>query len=97
MGYAVLRVDFRGHGKSVFDKKFNQKSWTTFRNDTFEKYPQDVFDVITKIQNNDKENEIAKLNIFTPELSNNNNYKIYDWVDADHITKIEYSSEKFIK
>ena len=27
----------------------------------------------------------------------NNNYKIYDWVVADHITKIEYSSEKFIK
>ncbi len=49
-GYAVLRIDFRGHGKSVFDKKFRQKSWTAYSNSSFLKYPQDVIDVINKIQ-----------------------------------------------
>lgn len=53
-GYAVLRIDFRGHGKSVFDSKFRQKSWTSFNNTMFAKYPQDVLDVINKIQKESK-------------------------------------------
>ena len=71
MGYAVLRIDFRGHGKSVFDKKFNQKSWTTFRNDTFQKYPQDVFDVITKIQKESKKADFSNYIIMGSDIGAN--------------------------
>lgn len=49
-GYAVLRIDLRGHGKSVYDKSFHQRSWRTFKNDTFMKYPEDVYQVIKYIQ-----------------------------------------------
>ncbi len=50
LGFAVLRLDFRGHGKSVYDKSFHQKSWTTYKNTTFAKYPQDVITTIETIQ-----------------------------------------------
>lgn len=71
MGYAVLRVDFRGHGKSVFDKKFNQKSWTTFKNNTFEKYPQDVYDVIEKVQKETKKVDFSNYIIVGSDIGAN--------------------------
>ena len=30
MGYAVLRIDLRGHGKSVYNKSFRQSSWRSY-------------------------------------------------------------------
>lgn len=59
LGFAVLRLDFRGHGKSVYSKTFHQKSWTKFKNTTFAKYPQDVIDTIQTIQ---KESRKADFN-----------------------------------
>ncbi len=53
-GYAVLRIDLRGHGKSVYDKTFHQRSWRSFKNDTFMKYPDDVYQVIQNIQSETK-------------------------------------------
>ncbi|MBR2526804.1 alpha/beta fold hydrolase [bacterium] len=53
-GYAVLRLDFRGHGKSVYDKNLRQRSWITYKNSEFEKYPQDVLEVIEKIKKETK-------------------------------------------
>lgn len=71
MGYAVLRVDFRGHGKSVYDKKFRQRSWTTFKNDTFEKYPQDVYDVIDKVQKETKKVDFSNYIIVGSDIGAN--------------------------
>ena len=53
-GYAVLRIDLRGHGKSVYDKTFHQRSWRSFKNDTFMKYPNDVYEVINQLQTETK-------------------------------------------
>ncbi len=49
-GYAVLRIDLRGHGKSVYDKSFHQRSWRNFKNEDFEQYPNDVIQTIQYIE-----------------------------------------------
>lgn len=49
-GYAVLRIDLRGHGKSVYDKSFHQRSWRAFKNKDFEQYPNDVVQTIQYVQ-----------------------------------------------
>ena len=49
-GYAVLRIDLRGHGKSVYDKSFHQRSWRSFKNKDFEQYPNDVVQTIQYVQ-----------------------------------------------
>ena len=53
-GYAVLRIDLRGHGKSVYDSNFHQRSWRVFKNDIFMKYPDDVLQVTDNIKNETK-------------------------------------------
>ena len=53
-GYAVLRIDLRGHGKSVYDSSFHQRSWRVFKNDTFAKYPDDVMQVTENVQTETK-------------------------------------------
>ena len=50
-GYAVLAIDLRGHGKSVYDAKFRKKSWVYFKNETFIKYPDDVIAIIKEVKN----------------------------------------------
>ena len=54
IGFAVLRLDFRGHGKSVFNSKFQQRSWITYKHADFAKYPTDVIEVINKIKKETK-------------------------------------------
>ncbi len=58
-GFAVLRVDLRGHGKSVYSKSFHQRSWRSYKNDTFAKYPDDIISVIKSIE---KETKKANFN-----------------------------------
>ncbi len=58
-GFAVLRVDLRGHGKSVYSKTFHQRSWRSYKNDTFAKYPDDIIAIIKSIK---KETKKANFN-----------------------------------
>ena len=48
----------------------------TPQNNWIEQHNEKEGFVITKIKNTEKENEVAKLNITTPEISENNKYKI---------------------
>lgn len=41
-GYAVIAMDFRGHGKSVYTSSFKKIQWTYFKPKAFEKFPDDV-------------------------------------------------------
>lgn len=50
MGYAVLRIDLRGHGKSVYNNKFHQSSWRSYNESVFSKYPSDVIQTIDYVQ-----------------------------------------------
>ena len=48
-GYAVLLIDFRGHGNSVYNSKLSRVSWKNLTNKAYAKYPNDVYSVIEKI------------------------------------------------
>lgn len=70
-GYAVLRVDFRGHGKSVYDKSLRQRSWITYKNSDFEKYPKDVIEVIEKIKKETKKANLDNYVILGSDIGAN--------------------------
>lgn len=48
-GYAVLLVDLRGHGQSLYDSNFRIHYWTKYSETQFAKYPQDVMEVINYV------------------------------------------------
>ena len=53
-GYAVLLIDFRGHGNSVYNSKLVRVSWNSLTNNAFAKYPDDVITIIDYIKNENK-------------------------------------------
>ena len=53
-GYAVLKIDLRGHGKSVYNSKLVRTSWTGLKNKAFAKYPDDVVTTINYISKENK-------------------------------------------
>ena len=40
-GYAVLTVDLRGHGASVYNPKLTKVSWKNLTNNSYKKYPDE--------------------------------------------------------
>ena len=53
-GYAVLLIDLRGHGNSVYNSKLVRVSWTSLKNKAYAKYPEDVLAVIDYVKNENK-------------------------------------------
>ncbi len=49
-GYAVLKIDLRGHGKSVYNAKLVRTSWSSMTNNAYAKYPDDVIKVIEQVK-----------------------------------------------
>lgn len=49
-GYAVLAVDLRGHGASIYNSKLTKTSWKSLKNSAYAKYPDDVIAVINKVK-----------------------------------------------
>lgn len=45
-GYAVIAIDLRGHGKSIYNTKFQKRSWTYFTPKDYQKFPGDVLTVL---------------------------------------------------
>ena len=41
-GFLVIAMDLRGHGQSVFNTSFQQRSWCYFSEKEFQKFPSDV-------------------------------------------------------
>lgn len=54
LGYAVVGLDLRGHGKSIYTKTLKQRSWQYFKNDKFAMYPSDVITVINYVKARNK-------------------------------------------
>lgn len=50
-GYAVLAIDLRGHGKSIYNQKLNKVSWKNLTINAYKKYPTDIVDVINFVNN----------------------------------------------
>lgn len=53
-GAAVLVVDLRGHGQSMYDSNFKIRSWQYYSNKTFAKYPEDIADILKYVATNYK-------------------------------------------
>lgn len=54
-GFAVLEIDLRGHGASIYNAKLTKTSWKDMKNSAFAKYPDDVMRVInTVVEENSK-------------------------------------------
>lgn len=49
-GFAVLRIDFRGHGNSVYNSKLVKTSWKNMTKSAYAKYPDDVIKVIEYVK-----------------------------------------------
>ena len=49
-GYAVLAIDLRGHGYSVYNSKLAKVSWKSLTNNAYTKYPDDVIAMIDVIK-----------------------------------------------
>lgn len=58
-GYAVLAIDLRGHGKSIYDSTFKKKPWIYFKPKAYLKIPNDVIAVLNQAQ---KELKVISLN-----------------------------------
>lgn len=49
-GYAVLAIDLRGHGASVYNAKLVKNSWKSMKNSAYAKYPDDILAVINQVK-----------------------------------------------
>ena len=50
-GYAVLNLDLRGHGQSIYNRKMQRRYWQNFNSDIFKKYPRDIVLGIDNLKN----------------------------------------------
>lgn len=70
-GTAVLVIDLRGHGQSVYDSNFKISSWRYYSNKQFAKYPSDVADVLKYIAMNYKDISPTKYAIIGADIGAN--------------------------
>ena len=60
-GFAVLEIDFRGHGKSIYDANFKKTNWFYLTNYSYKKYPKDVLNLLLYINENYKNIAVSHL------------------------------------
>lgn len=70
-GYAVIAIDFRGHGKSVYDSNFRRKTWTYFAAKTYQKFPNDVIAILNQAQKDSKKISLNNLAIVGADIGAN--------------------------
>jgi len=58
-GYAVIAMDFRGHGKSIYNAKLQKRAWQYFTPKIYGKFPDDVIALLGEVQ---KKSKIVSLN-----------------------------------
>lgn len=49
-GYAVLTIDLRGHGESVYNSKLVKTSWKNMKNSAYAKYPDDIIAIVNQVK-----------------------------------------------
>lgn len=70
-GYAVIAIDFRGHGKSVYDTSFKLKSWAYFNDKIYQKFPSDVIAVLNQAQKDSKKISMDNMAIVGADIGAN--------------------------
>lgn len=70
-GYAVIAMDFRGHGKSIYNGKFQKRSWVYFKPKAYLKFPSDVMAVLNQAQKQYKKVDLSHLAIVGADIGAN--------------------------
>lgn len=70
-GYAVIAMDFRGHGKSIYDGSLKRKPWVYFTTKAFLKFPSDVEAILTQAQKDCKEISLKNYAIVGADIGAN--------------------------
>lgn len=70
-GFAVLEMDFRGHGKSIYDAEFKKENWFYLSNKSFAKYPKDVLNMLIYVNQNYKNVSVANLTFVGADIGAN--------------------------
>ena len=70
-GFAVIAMDLRGHGQSVYDTTFHKKSWPYFTPKTYQKFPSDVLGILSKTQQQVKNLNLKNMAIVGADLGAN--------------------------
>lgn len=70
-GFAVIAVDLRGHGKSIYDGSLHRKPWIYFTPKTYLKLPSDVEAVLNQAQKDSKKVSLNNLAIVGADIGAN--------------------------
>lgn len=70
-GYAVIAIDLRGHGKSVYNTNLQQKSWVYFTNKAYQKFPNDVVAVLQQAQTTSKKVSLDNMAFVGADIGTN--------------------------
>lgn len=70
-GFAVIAMDFRGHGKSIYNSNLQQKSWVYFTPKAYQKFPSDVVAVLNQAQKQSKKVSLDNLAIIGADIGAN--------------------------
>lgn len=70
-GYAVIAMDIRGHGKSVYNEKFQQQGWVYFTPKIYAKIPSDVIALLNQAQVQSKKVDLNNLAIVGADIGAN--------------------------
>lgn len=71
MGFAVLAMDLRGHGKSTRNKKGKICDWINFEDKEYSKYPDDLISTISYIKDNYPEINSKRIAVISSNISAN--------------------------
>lgn len=70
-GYLVIAMDFRGHGKSIYDGSLKRKPWVYFTTKAFARFPADVEEILTQAQKDCKEVSLKNYAIVGADIGAN--------------------------
>lgn len=70
-GYAVIAMDLRGHGKSVYDSKMHRHAWVYFKPKAYQKFPSDVVAMLNQVQKTSKKISLKNFAIVGADVGAN--------------------------
>lgn len=70
-GFAVIAMDFRGHGKSVYNANLQQKSWVYLKPKAYQKFPNDVYTLLMAAQAQSKVVSLDNMAIIGADIGAN--------------------------